>query len=321
MQNNFKPATEKQLEYLRKVGYEGNMVGLTIEEASQIIAGYKEIEAREAAEKAQAQPSDIFSGAESSGGYAPYTPQPEAKPQPKQEPKAQTPVAVTKNAVSKFTFTTALGNEITLTKSVVDQYICKGLTEEEFHYFFNVCRNYKLNPFLKDIYAIKFGSQAATFIIDYKVLQQAADNEPTFDGLTTGIIYLDSNGKAQEREGSYILPNEKLIGAWCIVHRKDRGHQNKYYALYDENVKLKDGKPNTNWATKPVFMITKVAKAQALRETYPNWFSNGTYTQDEFDGVENDDYKQSGINAVSDEQNAKNGKRKADIDIKADDLE
>lgn len=312
---DFRPATQKQIEYLQKVGYEGNMIGLTIEEASQIIAGYKEIEAREAAEKAQAKPSEIFSGNESSG-YEPY----DATPQPKQEPKAQ-PVAATKNAVGKFTFTTALGNEITLTKSVVDQYICKGLTEEEFTYFFNVCRNYKLNPFLKDIYAIKFGSQAATFIIDYKVLQQAADNEPTFDGLTTGIIYLDAQGNAKEREGSYILPNEKLIGAWCIVHRKDRGHQNKYYALYDENVKLKDGKPNTNWATKPVFMITKVAKAQALRETYPNWFSNGTYTQDEFDGVENDDYKQSGINAVASEQNAKNGKRQADIDIKADDLE
>ena len=316
---NFKPATEKQLDFLRKVGYEGNMVGLTIEEASQIIAGYKEIEAREAAEKAQANPSDIFSSEQFS-----YDEQPQPAPQPKPEPKAQPKQEVakaTKNDVSKFTFTTALGNEITLTKSVVDQYICKGLTEEEFTYFFNVCRNWKLNPFLKDIYAIKFGSQAATFIIDYKVLQQAADREITYDGLTTGIIYVDSNGKAQEREGAFILPNEKLIGAWCIVHRKDRGHQNKYYALYDENVKLKDGKPNTNWATKPVFMITKVAKAQALRETYPNWFSNATYTTDEFDGDLNADYKQDGLDSVASEQNAKNGKRQADIDIKADDLE
>lgn len=312
---DFRPATQKQIEYLQKVGYEGNMVGLTIEEASQIIAGYKEIEAREAAEKAQAQPSDIFSGNPSSDEYTPQ-PKQEPKPQPKQEV-----AKATKNEVSNFTYKTALGNEIILTKSVVDKYICKGLTEEEFTYFFNVCRNWKLNPFLKDIYAIKFGSQAATFIIDYKVLQQAADREITYDGLTTGIIYVDSNGKAQEREGAYILPNEKLIGAWCIVHRKDRGHQNKYYALYDENVKLKDGKPNTNWATKPVFMITKVAKAQALRETYPNWFSNATYTTDEFDGDLNADYKQDGLDSVANEQKDKNGKRQADIDIKADDLE
>ena len=29
-----------------------------------------------------------------------------------------------------------------------------------------------------------------------------------------------------------------------------------------------DGKPNTNWENKPVTMITKVAKAQALREAF-----------------------------------------------------
>ena len=29
-----------------------------------------------------------------------------------------------------------------------------------------------------------------------------------------------------------------------------------------------DGKPNTNWENKPITMLTKVAKAQALREAF-----------------------------------------------------
>ena len=38
---------------------------------------------------------------------------------------------------------------------------------------------------------------------------------------------------------------------------------------FDEYVQRKsDGKPNTNWENKPVTMITKVAKAQALREAF-----------------------------------------------------
>ena len=43
----------------------------------------------------------------------------------------------------------------------------------------------------------------------------------------------------------------------------------------------KDGTPNKNWAGKPTFMIIKVAKAQALREAFPNMFGTNLYTEDE----------------------------------------
>jgi hypothetical protein len=59
--------------------------------------------------------------------------------------------------------------------------------------------------------------------------------------------------------------------------------------MYSENLKTdKNGKVNSNWSNKPVFMITKVAKAQALRETFPNLLSNNTYTSDENLGELND---------------------------------
>ena len=59
------------------------------------------------------------------------------------------------------------------------------------------------------------------------------------------------------------------MGAWCTVYRKDWENPVTVEVNFDEYVQTKsDGTPNTNWANKPVTMITKVAKAQALREAF-----------------------------------------------------
>ena len=259
MENNYNGqnmATASQLNYLKRLGYAGSD-NITAMQANDLI---KKLTA------GNQQPQNNY------GGYQTPTPQQNQAPVKVQN---QNSVVVTRS-----------GDEITITPQTVHDYLGVELTQPEFNYFFSVCNLYGLNPFIKDIYPIKFGTQPATFVIDYKVMQQAADEEPSFDGLKVGIIYLDKNGQPQEREGAYLLPNEQLIGAWCDVYRKDRGHCNRTYALYDENAKkTKEGKITAQWAEKPVFMITKVAKAQALRETFPNMFSNNTYTSEE---IEND---------------------------------
>lgn len=290
MENSYKPATEKQIEALQRLGYTGNIEGLTSMEASIAISELQ---------KGNKQPS--FN---SNQGY-----QQPAKtyqqPQPQPSYQAQAPMV---QQDMSYSITTRTGEKLDLNPEVVKAYICDGLTPTEYNYFFSICKTYELNPFLKDIYAIKFGTQPATFIIDYKVMQQAADNNPAFDGLKVGIIYLDKNGTPQEREGAYILPGETLIAGWCDVFRKDRTHANRTYALYSENVKTNSkGEVNTNWANKPVFMCVKVAKAQALRETFPNMFSNNTYTVDEMperdeESIINSDYEESNVKDVKSKQ-------------------
>ena len=47
-----------------------------------------------------------------------------------------------------------------------------------------------------------------------------------------------------------------------------------------------NGEVNSNWATKPCFMICKVAKAQALREAFPNLVGSNVYISEEMDSVE-----------------------------------
>lgn len=296
-----KMATQNQINKLRELGYQGNPETLTVIQASIAISNLT-----------KAQQDANNNAASYNGGY-PRQPQQGYQSQGYQQPqRGQAPIV---QVQQDYSIKTRTGEVLDLNPEIVNTYISPEvpLTPVEFNYFFSVCKTYELNPFLKDIYAIKFGNQPATFIIDYKVMQQAADNNPMFDGLKVGVLYLDSNGQPKEREGAYLLPGETLIGGWCDVFRKDRNHTNRTYALYEENVKTtKDGKPNTNWATKPVFMCVKVAKAQALREAFPNMFSNNTYTADEMPErdesmvIDNSaEFKESSVEEVKKTQKAK----------------
>lgn len=301
MENTPKMASQAQINKLKELGYQGNPESLTVSQASieigklMGIAGFQKPQQSSYQSQGYQSQQPVYSD-----GTQNY------QPKNYQQPQAQNTMIKTQQ---DYSITTRTGEVLDLNPDVVNAYISPDvpLTPVEFNYFFSVCKTYELNPFLKDIYAIKFGNQPATFIIDYKVMQQAADNNPMFDGLKVGVLYLDATGQPKEREGAYILPGETLIGGWCDVFRKDRTHTNRTYALYEENVKTtKDGKPNTNWATKPVFMCVKVAKAQALREAFPNMFSNNTYTSDEMDKEEaivvNQDYAEPTVTDVKEKQ-------------------
>ncbi len=228
---------------------------------------------------------------------------------------------------TKFEITTRSGEVINLDKKTVQEYLAGGqeITNSEFTMFFQLCKVHKVNPFLKEAYIIKFGTTPATIVLDYKVLQQLAEDNPNFKGLKTGLIVVDKNGNEKEREGSYILPNEVLIAGWCEVIRNDREFPTKVYALFDEfkQINKKTGDLNSNWSGKPCFMITKVAKAQALREAFPNTFGSNIYIQEEADMMNNNNVSKDYINKTQEEvqetvkENIINAKN---IDVEFDDF-
>ena len=209
----------------------------------------------------------------------------------------------------KFEVVTRTGEVLNLDKKTVENYLANGqqITNSEFTMFFQLCKVHKVNPFLKEAYIVKYGTSPATIILDYKVLQQCAEDHPKFLGMTTGVLVVDKDGNEKERIGSYVLPSETLIAGWCQVKRSDRDVPTKVYAMFDEFKQFKDKKTgdlNSNWAGKPVFMITKVAKAQALREAFPNMFGSNVYTQEEatlFEKKDNEDY----VNVTADEVSTK----------------
>lgn len=186
--------------------------------------------------------------------------------------------------LGKYQIETRSGEVINLEKKIVEQYLTNGaeLTPSEYTMFFQLCKVYKANPFLKEAYPIKYGNAPATIVLDYKVLQQYADTNPHYRGMKTGVLICDKNGESVERQGTYVLPSEQLVAAWCEVMRDDR-EPTKVYAMFDEfkQFNKKTGELNSNWGGKPVFMIVKVAKAQALREAFPNMFGSNVYTSEE----------------------------------------
>lgn len=184
---------------------------------------------------------------------------------------------------NRFEIVTSTGEVLNLSKKIVEDYISPNakITDDEFMFFFQLCKVQRLNPFLKEAYIIKYGNQPATIVTDYKVLQQIADRNSGFDGVENGVVVEDKDGNVVERNGQVIASSDTLIGGWCKVYRKDRAKP--FYvtvSLKEFEARKKDGSLNAQWNSKPCFMIEKVAKAHAFRVAFPQEMQ-GVYVEDE----------------------------------------
>ena len=141
------------------------------------------------------------------------------------------------------------------------------VTNKEAMMFLSLCKYQHLNPFLREAYLVKFGDNPATMIVGKDVLLKRAMRSEKFRGLQAGVIVKAEN-EIIEREGTFYLDGEKLIGGWAKVYLKD------YEAPFYASVSLKEySTGKSNWSTKPATMIRKVALAQALREAFPEEMS------------------------------------------------
>ena len=92
------------------------------------------------------------------------------------------------NALAKFN--TDHG-EVTLSTDTVRKYLVNGngnVTDQEVVLFLNLCRYQKLNPFLREAYLIKFGSDPATIITGKDVFTKRASKNPECNGWQAGIV-------------------------------------------------------------------------------------------------------------------------------------
>lgn len=177
------------------------------------------------------------------------------------------------------------GMQVKLTPAIVKNYMISGnkdaVTDQEIAMFMNLCKFSGLNPWIKEAYCIKYGSEPATMVVGKEAFQKRAENHPAFDGFDAGIIVIDESGNITYRQGTMKLPTETLLGGYAEVWRKDRTHSTRIEVSFDEYAgRKKDGTLNSQWSKKPATMIRKVALVQALRETFPNNLG-GMYTAEE----------------------------------------
>ena len=175
--------------------------------------------------------------------------------------------------------------EITLTPQIVQDYLVgkdAKITIPEFKLFAELCKARKLNPFLKEAYCIKYSNNLpATIVVGKDAVLKRAVLNPNYNGIKSGIIVLEENGNITERKGTFKLPNEKLVGGWAEVFRKDWENSVYCSVSLDESMQRKsNGQPNSNWEKQPATMIEKVAKVRALREAFVEDLS-GMYEAEE----------------------------------------
>lgn len=168
------------------------------------------------------------------------------------------------------------GTEIQISQQDVIQFICDKATPQEVVFFMELCRSQKLNPFKREAYLVKFGNSPAQMIVSEIIFERRANAHPDYKGMEHGVVYLDRNGDIKKREGTatYRAAGEVLIGGWARVHRNGRIDSYAEVSLDEYN------KNQSLWKSMPGVMISKCAKATALRLAFPSDFQ-GLYVAEE----------------------------------------
>lgn len=181
-------------------------------------------------------------------------------------------------------YESAKGDLVEFTAEEVKSRLCPNIEDKELALVMALCQAQHLNPFTKDVYITKYGSNPAQIVTGKEVFTKRAQANPKFEGMEAGISVI-KDGKLIRREGSMTLPGETLFGGWCKVYIK--GYR---VPMFDEVAfaeyagRKKDGTLNSMWNSKGATMIRKVAVCHALREAFPDDFQ-GLYGSEEM-GVE-----------------------------------
>lgn len=119
------------------------------------------------------------------------------------------------------------GQEIELSAQVVRDVCAQGnakVTDKEAWEFIQLCKAHRLNPFIREAYLVKYGSNA-TIITGKDVFTKRAARNENCEGFRAGVSVLNSAGQIIDREGSALFPQigEVLLGGWAEVYM--RGYQ------------------------------------------------------------------------------------------------
>ena len=141
----------------------------------------------------------------------------------------------------------------------------RDCTENEFLLLMQMARTYQLDPFAKQIWAVKYPNAPAAIFCGRDGFIAIAHRNGNFDGMESGT-------RTDE--------NDELIG-WCRVYRKDMSHPFVVEVPFSEYVQRnKQGEVTKFWREKPKTMITKVAESHALRRAFG---ISGLYSPEEID--------------------------------------
>lgn len=192
----------------------------------------------------------------------------------------------------------AASSTITFSPEQVDlikRTICVGGTDDELALFLGQCQRTGLDPFSRQIYAIKrydFAKKENVMGIQCGIdgFRLIADRHRNDEGVRdycgqVGPHWCGKDGIWKEAWVHDVPPVAARVGILRM------GFPDPVYGVahYGEYVQTnRDGVPNGMWKSMPASQLAKCAEALALRKTFPNDLS-GIYTSDEMGQADRDD--------------------------------
>lgn len=160
----------------------------------------------------------------------------------------------------------SLVKELEEKKDVIKRTVAKDANQDEFEMFMSLAKRYNLDPFQKEIFFWKYGNKP-TIMTSRDGYLKIANEHPKFDGYISDVVYENDKFKKLPDgtvEHEYTVKNRgRIVGAYCLVYRKDRRIPVYVFAPYSDYKKGSDV-----WKKYPHAMILKCSESMSLKRAF-----------------------------------------------------
>lgn len=177
-------------------------------------------------------------------------------------------------------------DEIKLSIEIVKKFCCiptksgNVCTDAQAVKYMMLCQAQRLNPFAGDAFLTGYDGKngpAFSLIVAHIAFIKRAEVSSDYQGMESGIILQGEDGAITEREGDFCTADEKVVGGWARVHRKDRKPMYRRLSV----AAMKPNYETPFWSElKAPGQICKCAETDALRASFPTMLG-GLYSEPE----------------------------------------